>query len=137
MDPIQAANVVFTIWDLMSRATAGEPGGPQQTAGGLPPEQKRPERDAFERDYVAIQERTDRLVLVTQAMWTLVSEKMGVTHADLVKRMADLDASDGTVDGRVTAPPVKCSCGAMVCRKFNRCLFCGKVYEPGSTFDEL
>jgi len=88
---------------------------------------------------VAIQERTDRLVLVTHAMWSLMSEKMGITEADLLKRLTELDAADGTVDGQVTVttPPVRCSCGAMVCRKLNRCLFCGKPYQPASTFDTL
>ncbi len=80
-----------------------------------------------------LQERLDRMALVVRAMWTLLAEKAGVTEEDLAKRVTDLDASDGTVDGRVTTRSFRCSCGAMVCRKFNRCLFCGKEYTDART----
>jgi hypothetical protein len=83
-------------------------------------------------------ERVDKLVLMVHAMWTLMAEKTGLTDADLLKRVTDLDAQDGTIDGRVTRPPVRCpKCDAMVCRKFNRCLFCGEEYTGGSAFETL
>ena len=134
MDPIQAANIVLTVWDLL-RGVGEEPGRSPGRPAGI----EREAPDAFARDYVATQERMDRLVLVTRAMWTLLSEKMGVTEADLVKRLTELDAADGAADGQVTAasPPVRCSCGAAICRQMRRCLFCGKPYEDGSTFDTL
>jgi hypothetical protein len=140
MDPIQAANVVLTAWDLL-RGVAGDTRDgdrPTPTVGNLPAiEREGP--DSVARDYVAMNERMERLVLVTHAMWTLLSEKLGVTEADLVKRLTDLDAADGTGDGKVsvTTPPPRCSCGAAICRKMNRCLFCGKPYLGGSTFDTL
>jgi hypothetical protein len=84
------------------------------------------------------QERLDKLVLLTHAMWTLLSEKSGISEADLIKRVTDLDAQDGSVDGRITRPPVRCSkCSAMVCRKFNRCLFCGQPYADDGAFGTL
>ncbi len=136
MDPIQAANIVLTVWDLL-RGAAESDKSPDRQGGAPMPNLQAPE--PFVRDYVAIQERMDRLVLVTHAMWTLLSEKMGVTEADLVKRLTELDAADGIVDGQVaaTAAPARCSCGAAICRKMNRCLFCGKPYQAGSTFDTL
>lgn len=71
-------------------------------------------------------------------MWTLLSEKTGLTDAELLKRVTDLDAQDGTIDGRITRPPVRCSkCDAVVCRKFSRCLFCGEEYTGGSAFETL
>jgi hypothetical protein len=129
VDPIQAANIVLGVWQVLHG------GSEESDAGSRTRVVERPARD--DRDYEALQERTDRLVLVAHAMWTLMAEKMGITDADLVKRMTDLDAADGTVDGRVTALLVRCECGAMVCRKLNRCLFCGKPYDAGSTFDTL
>lgn len=52
--------------------------------------------------------------------------------------MRELDASDGTTDGRVTRPPVPCrKCSAAVSRKFNRCLFCGEPFNEGSAFDAV
>ncbi len=130
IDPVQAANIILGIWQTLHGFEEPEP---QR-------EDTRPliERSAKEeRELEARQERTDRLVLVVHAMWSLMTEKFGITDADLVKRITDLDAADGTIDGKVTAPPVKCSCGAMICRKLGRCLFCGKPYEAASTFDTL
>lgn len=85
-----------------------------------------------------VEQRVDQLLLVVQAMWTLLQEKTGLTDAELMARVTELDARDGTADGRVTRPPVKCAkCGAMVARKFNRCLFCGEPYAAGSAFDTV
>jgi hypothetical protein len=85
-----------------------------------------------------IDQRVDQLLLVVQAMWTLLQEKTGVTDAELVARVTELDARDGSADGRVTKPPVACAkCGAAVARKFNRCLFCGEPYKAGSAFDTV
>ncbi len=135
MDPLTAANLVLTVWDVLG-GMAGPSDRPTPTVGSGPAE---PEAPPIARDYVALQARMDKLVLVTHAMWTLLSEKMGVTEADLVKRLTDLDAADGAMDGRegATTPPPRCSCGAAICRKMNRCLFCGKKYDGGSTFDTL
>ncbi len=76
-------------------------------------------------------ERFDKIVIVMHAMWTLLAERTDVSEADLVTRITELDAKDGVVDGRITRRPVKCSCGATVCMKFDRCLFCGKEYDDG------
>lgn len=85
-----------------------------------------------------VEQRVDQLLLVVQAMWTLIQEKTGLTDAELLARMTELDARDGTADGHVRRPPVKCAkCGAMVARKFNRCLFCGEPYAAGSAFDTV
>jgi hypothetical protein len=85
-----------------------------------------------------VNQRLDQLLLVVQAMWSLLQEKTGLTDAELMARVTELDARDGTADGRVTRPPVKCAkCGATVARKFNRCLFCGEPYTAGSAFDTV
>lgn len=85
-----------------------------------------------------VEQRVDQLLLVVQAMWTLIQEKTGLTDAELLARMTELDARDGTADGHVRHPPVKCAkCGATVARKFNRCLFCGEPYTAGSAFDTV
>ncbi len=137
MDPLQAANLVLTVWDVL-RGVAGDAERPTPSVGT--PVITADSSEAAARHYAELQqERIDRLVLVTHAMWTLLSEKMGVTEADLVKRLTELDAADGTVDGKEmqTKPPARCSCGAAICRKMNRCLFCGKPYEGGSAFDTV
>jgi hypothetical protein len=84
------------------------------------------------------QQRADKLVLMVHAIWTLIAEKTGLTEDDLRKRVTELDGQDGTIDGRITRPQVRCSkCDAVVCRKFNRCLFCGQEYTGGGAFETL
>ncbi|OHE79756.1 MAG: hypothetical protein A2107_01875 [Verrucomicrobia bacterium GWF2_62_7] len=87
---------------------------------------------------VPLEKRMDKLSLVTRAMWSLLREKTDVVESDLVRRIADLDAMDGQMDGKVTRPPMDCpNCKSMVSRKFNRCLFCGYVPPEGSPFDSV
>ncbi len=61
-----------------------------------------------------------------------------MTEEDLLKRITEIDGMDGRIDGRVTKPALQCpKCKSVVCRQFNRCLFCG--YEPPDRdpFDEV
>jgi hypothetical protein len=131
IDPLQGANIALSLWQLLH----GEFEPPDKESDRPAPEPRA--RESSDPAFEAMRERMDRLVLVVHAMWALMAEKTGVTEADLMKRITELDGTDGAVDGRVTPAPVRCSCGAMVCRKLNRCLFCGKAYEAGTTFDTL
>jgi hypothetical protein len=74
----------------------------------------------------ALNERVDRLVLVTEALWTLV-KKDGHTDEELESLIIELDGSDGTTDHRRAAVPVTCgSCGAKVAVGFAKCQICGE-----------
>ncbi len=88
------------------------------------------------RQVQELSDRLDKIVMVMHAMWTLLSQRTNVTEAELLTRITEIDAQDGAMDGRITRQPVKCSCGATVCMKFHRCLFCGKEYR-GSGFETL
>ena len=88
--------------------------------------------------YMPHAKHLDKLGLICQAMWTLIKEKTDLTDEDLMKMVTELDLKDGKLDGKYTKPPVDCpKCGAKMCRKFNRCLFCGEEYSEGSTFDTV
>lgn len=76
-----------------------------------------------------LNERLDKVVLAMSALWSLLAEHSKLTEADLARRITEIDMKDGVADGRLTPTPVKCSCGATVCTKFRRCLFCGKEYK--------
>jgi hypothetical protein len=83
-------------------------------------------------------EHLDKLLLICQAMWELVKEKTDLKDEDLLKMVTELDLKDGKPDGKYTKPPVDCpKCGAKICRKFNRCFFCGQEYSEGSVFDTV
>ena len=47
----------------------------------------------------ALDERVDRLLMVIEAMWSLLKEN-GYTDEQLAARIKDLDESDGSADGR-------------------------------------
>lgn len=76
-----------------------------------------------------------RLLLITQAMFELMQERLGITSEELMARIHDIDERDGTVDGRVTASPRDCaSCGAKVPADRETCQFCGAHAGPRDPF---
>ncbi|MFK7959782.1 MAG: hypothetical protein AB8G96_04585, partial [Phycisphaerales bacterium] len=77
----------------------------------------------------------DRLSLACLAMWQIVSANTNMTDEDLDRVMRELDASDGTLDGKLDAPdtPVKCrKCGRTALRGHPRCAYCGQEVTSGS-----
>ena len=77
-----------------------------------------------------VHDRIGRLVLVTEAMWELLSERLGLTVADLATRVRELDVRDGHIDGKrapvASEEQVRCpSCQAVVPAGKTICQFCG------------
>jgi hypothetical protein len=73
----------------------------------------------------ALDERVDRLLMVIEAMWSLLKEN-GYTDEQLAARIKDLDESDGSADGRRQAAPITCrSCESKVPAGLPRCQICG------------
>lgn len=88
----------------------------------------------------AIEERVERLLLITEAMWSLLEDTVGFTEAHLVHRMAELDAQDGSSDGRRGTrgeAPDCTGCGAKVSRQHGKCQFCGAPSAEVSAFDRV
>ncbi len=76
----------------------------------------------------------ERLLLITEALWSLLKEQHGYDEQELVRRIVQIDLRDGKLDGRVPAsPPKACpKCGRTVGRRKTRCLFCGEpmIFDP-------
>ena len=71
-----------------------------------------------------------RLLLVNQAMWELLRDRIGITDADLERKMQEVDMRDGVQDGRITFGPVRCpSCNRVSNSKQSKCLYCGQLFE--------
>lgn len=86
-------------------------------------------------DIRRLQSRVDRLALVCQGLWELLRERTDLTEEDLQQKVAQIDAADGSSDGKVTVAPVKCSaCGRTVSPRQDRCMYCGADREKGSAF---
>ncbi len=72
-----------------------------------------------------IHDRVDRLILVIDAIWSLLEES-GLTDDQLRERIEQIDAADGVPDGRRTVRASECRrCGAMVPGDAPACQFCG------------
>ena len=87
---------------------------------------------------IDVDERIDRLVLLVEAMWSLLRDQ-GLSDEDLAARLIQLDQTDGSVDGRRTPAPATCrSCGSKVAAGLAACQFCGTEMAGESTpFDSL
>ena len=76
------------------------------------------------------QDRIDRLTLVCNAMWSLMSEVTGLSDEQLEERIKDLDLSDGRLDGKVRASVKQCpSCDRPLSNKHTTCMYCGSEIE--------
>ncbi len=81
-------------------------------------------------ELLEVHDRVDRLILVVDAMWSLLEES-GYTDDQLRERIEEIDASDGTVDGKRRLPSTECrSCESRVPAGQTKCQFCG---EPVAT----
>ncbi len=70
--------------------------------------------------------RFDRMLLVIEAMWTLLKEQ-GLTDEQLMAKMEELDKADNVVDGRKTPTVTVCrSCGSKVQVGRPICQICGE-----------
>jgi hypothetical protein len=85
-------------------------------------------------DIWRLEDRIERLLLLTDAMWELLSERTGVTEADLAAKVHEVDSrGDGARDGRRARSIRRCtSCQAAIEHGRATCTFCGAA-APGST----
>lgn len=75
--------------------------------------------------------RCERLAMACEAMWLLLSTRLGFTDAELVEMIEKIDLLDGQVDGvskRVTRPCP--GCGRAVSRRFRNCMYCSSATPP-------
>jgi hypothetical protein len=80
-----------------------------------------------------LDERVDRLLMVVEALWSLLREH-GYTDQQLTARINELDVADGIADGRHTQKsPVCKSCDSKIPAGMVRCQICGTEsgIEPG------
>jgi hypothetical protein len=87
------------------------------------------DRDSLARDHRQeerideVDERVDRLLVLTEALWELCRDRLGLSDADLSARV------QGLLDQRAmeaAAGPIRCtSCQAAVPRDMDRCQYCG------------
>lgn len=97
--------------------------------------QQKAERNSTEIQY--LERRLDHLVLLNQALWSLLQEKVGLTEEELQARVLELDMRDGKLDGRVESAPAECpNCHRPLSRRHMRCLYCDYTL-PLDSFEKI
>lgn len=94
---------------------------------------------ASEAEHAAneVQRRIEVMALANQALFEILKSRLGITEEEVVARMADIDARDGTRDGKMTATVTACrSCGRKISTARRRCLFCGETALAGNLFQK-
>ncbi len=83
------------------------------------------------------EERVDRLLLLCEAMWELITETTSLTTEDLAAKAHELDMSDGTKDDRRQRMATTCHCGAKINPKADICQFCSAPAPERSAFEAV
>ena len=94
-----------------------------------------PTTDDLARDSVVrLEEKLDRLALITRALFELM-QASGISEEQLSAKVTEIDLRDGQADCRMSPAPKRCpKCNAMISPKFGRCLFCGHREEAVGAF---
>ena len=84
-----------------------------------------------------LERKIDKLSLITQALWALVSEFHSVPEDALIAKIREIDMQDGVLDGKVNKGPAKkChECGRVMNKMHNKCLYCGAAGLMDTAFD--
>ncbi len=86
----------------------------------------------------ALEDKVDRLALICQAFWELMSGINGFSEQSLMDKVEEIDGRDGQVDGKATIKPPKCpKCSKPVSRKSGRCMYCGTKKKPNTAFESI
>lgn len=87
---------------------------------------------------MTLEKRVDKLALISMTLWSLLSEKCGLSEQDLMERLKKIDQMDGQVDGKLQGQAVECSkCGRTMSSRHTKCLFCGTERTQITAFDDV
>ncbi len=95
-------------------------------------DQARRKADAVEEQLERVKCDVERLLMITEALWTVLKKDHGYSDDVLKQLVADIDLRDGKLDGRVAGgPPIPCPyCGHMLPKQRPFCIYCGKPVQP-------
>ena len=76
-----------------------------------------------------LKQNVERLLLITEALWTFIKENHPYEDEELFKEMINIDMKDGKLDGKVSPEgPKKCPhCDHILLRRKPFCVYCGKT----------
>ena len=87
-----------------------------------------------QRRLLNTERQAEKALFLCEVLWSLLHEKLGVSEAELLQRIRDVDSTDGKLDGKVRRPPVPCpKCNRDTTQRFPNCMYCGAPV-PASPF---
>lgn len=88
-------------------------------------------KEGMQREIEELRKDVDRLLMINEAMWRILRERLQCTDAELVQRIHDIDLEDGHLNGRKGPSPARdCPhCGRPLSKHRPTCLYCGKPVE--------
>ena len=88
-------------------------------------------KEGMQREIEELRKDMDRLLMINEAMWRILRERLQCTDAELVQRIHDIDLEDGHLNGRKGPSPARdCPhCGRPLSKHRPTCLYCGKPVE--------
>ena len=85
-----------------------------------------------------LEKKVETLVLLNQALLELLCERTGLSEAEVVAKITEVDLRDGVRDGKIGGGKTKCqNCDRPYNHEFNKCLYCGFVSPNGSIITKL
>ena len=88
------------------------------------------------REFSSVDDRIDRLAMLCEAMWELISENTDLDEQDLQAKFTEIDERDGRQNYRRQRVAHECGeCGAKVPPVRVHCQFCGAPAKPATLFD--
>lgn len=88
----------------------------------------------------ALETRSEKLALLTQALVELLQTRLGLTEAEILDKVIEIDLRDGRQDGRMGGNATTCdNCQRPYNVRKNRCLYCDHVnaVTDGSLLDRI
>lgn len=77
-----------------------------------------------------LEEQIQRMQLLNQALWEALSAKTGLTEAEFLAKVKEVDMRDGQEDGKMGTQALKCpKCQRVSSSKHWRCLYCSAKFK--------
>lgn len=87
-------------------------------------------------DVIMLKQKVERLMMITEALWTILKETTDYTDDDLAEIIREIDLRDGVLDGKVAqeTPDLCPNCNRVLQKNKKNCIYCGSEIESNDIF---
>jgi hypothetical protein len=114
------------LWDLLQQGQIGQANATAESAK----QHSANNAERLHKEVLRLEAKIDKLAIITQGLWELLSEKTDLTEKDIQAKIAEIDSRDGRKDGKITGRPTTCpKCGRTAHTSQRACPYCGTVLD--------